>query len=351
VVGRVSCFALKQTFNCTFFLPASIYRALAANMVRQSVLVVVAFLAVSVFAEPFRRRRQSDDSSVVPCPVRCNWQFSNAWSKAVSFQTPTENMGTDTVDGNMDTFSIMCGVFKSYRECLDVCPTTNETHAAAVKATPSFDQVCVEKRSEFDHTLLCLSNNTKLYQSACRDDGEKLRASSARMTSPIDSTNPAYINEYCSTASQQLYCVLPIVRQTCGEAPDNYIRSIAYAILIATRDTIGEDVIKSSYPECTKYFDIAAHGVPTPISNDISTTTFNDTTPSTLLDNSNSTGNSSDVILRDDPIGETYVPGGPDRFGGSVSPRFTTPSGAPKVNFNNLLAFFTFSILFVFSCH
>lgn len=317
-------------------------------MIHQLIPLIFASFAVSAYAEPLRLRRQAFDTNEtslpLPCPIGCSWKLSHAWAKAISFDEPTPNMVPDTMIGDQnDVFGIMCGLFREYRNCLGGCVAANSDNKPALDASPPYDQVCTNKKSEFDIALPCLSNNTKIFRTACENDNEKLLAASVRLTGQKEA-DPVNIRDFCSSANRQLFCIFPLVRQTCGEAPYNLIRSITYATLVSLRATVTDQTIKAVYPECAKYFDTVAFGIPS-----LTTFAINATTLSTFAGNSTESNfTTTDTRKRDDPAGPTY----PDRASPRIQATSTpSPSHAHKFSLNNFLPFFAFSVFFLFSCH
>jgi len=313
-------------------------------MIHHLVPLIFALFAVSAYAEPLRYRRQSFDTNEtslpLPCPIGCSWRFSHAWAKAISFDEPTPNM---VIGNQSDVFGIMCGLFRGYQNCLRGCVAANIDNKPALDASPPYDQVCTDKRSEFDNALPCLSNNTKIFRTACRSDNGRLLAASDRLTGQKE-TNPANIRDFCSTANLQLLCIFPIIHQMCGEAPYYLIRSVTYATLASLRATVTDETIKALYPECVKYFDTVAFGIPS-----LTTPAINTTMASTFSGNSTESNSTmTDTRKRDDAAGPTY----PDRASPRIQENTTpSPSHAHKFNLNNFLPFFAFSVFFLFSCH
>jgi len=323
-------------------------------MIHQLVPLIFVSLVVSAYAEPLRLRRQSSNSSEtslpLPCPIGCSWRLSHAWAKAISFDEPTPNMVSETMVGDQsDVFGIMCGLYREYQNCLGGCVAANSDNKLSLDASPPFDQTCTNKKPEFDVALPCLSNNTKIFRTACESDNEKLLAASVRLSGQRVA-DPTNIQEFCSSANRQLFCILPIVRQTCGEEPYNLIRSITNATLVSLRETVTDETIKALYPDCAKYFDTVANGIPA-----LTTPAINITTPSTFVANATFAGNSTesnattiDTRKRDDAAGPIYPDRASPRLQATTTP---SPSHAHRSNLNNFLSFFAFSVFFLFSCH
>jgi len=307
-------------------------------MIHQLVPLIFALFAVSAYAESLRYRMlariSSKTSLLLSCPIGCSWRLSHAWAKAISFDEPTPNMVPDTVAGDQNgVFGIMCGLYREYQNCLGGCVAVNSDNKPSLAALPPFDQVCANKKPEFDVSLPCLSNNTKIFRTACESDNETLLAASVRLIvsgqRKADFTN---IREFCSSANRQLSCILHIVRQTCGEAPYNLIRSVTNATLVSLRATVPDETIKIMYPDCAKFFDTVANGIPA-----LTTPAINITTLSTFAANSTE----SNATRLDDAADH-------------ASPRIqatSTPSHAQNSKLNNFLAFFAFFVVFLFSCN
>jgi hypothetical protein len=320
------------------------------------------FLASAAFflvdAEPIRYRRQSGTGSsssiVIPCPVQCSWSFAQAWTKAISFETPTANMIDDRfIDVQNGTFGAMCKLYAGYQQCLRACVATNAEYSEAIKISPTYDQVCGQKEAEFESYLPCLANNTKTYQRVCQIPNENLLAASVRLTTQgkLDSN---IARDFCRTANDQSYCIFPILRQTCGDGPYDALRAIVNATFVNVRISIGEAVIEKFYPECEDYFNTIDHGIRMPIPAD-NRTMINETKPISIfvenattieVINIDSTTTSSLLILRDDANGSIYV----HPTGGRLGPRLRTTtesSGSGTVNnFSNTIVIITFSFLF-----
>jgi len=325
-----------------------------------SVLLFAAAIFV-IDAEPIRYRRQSGSTiSAVPCPVGCSWSFAQAWTKAISFETPTANMiDPQFVDKKNGTFGVMCSLYAGYQQCLRACVASNVTNADYAKAlgvSPSYDQVCGQHQSDFDAYLPCVSNNTRTYQRVCQSVNENLLAAGVRLTTQgrFDSI---VARQFCRSANEQAYCVFPVLRQTCGDGPYDALRSIVNASLAGIRVSIPSEVISRFYQDCAEYFDTIENGIRTPImpGNDSSMASAksihhrgdNDTTTE-----AEATERYDISILRDDANETIY--GNPT--GGRLGPRLRTTtiesSGTGSViHSSNTFAFFIFSILFSIFLH
>jgi len=259
-------------------------------MIHQLVLLIFALFAVSAHVH----HEMSGEEIPLPCPVVCSWMHSHAWAKAISFDK------LDSVSDQNGVFGIMCGIYREYQTCLrGKCVVDNFYNKPALDASPTYDQVCTNKKTEFDSALPCLYNNTELFRTACESDKEHLLAASVRLSGQRMDSPVNIPQDYCSTANRQLLCILPIIRQTCGEAPYNLIRSIINATLVM------QQRIKTWYPNCAKYFDTVANGIPA-----LTTSAIHTTTPSTFAANSAEPNSTAiDTRIRDDAAGPTN----PDR--------------------------------------
>jgi len=382
-IGFGSRCALRSVQQSTVQYPASYcivrhspshqfgYRCI--KMIRQLTPFLFAFVAIAVHAEPFRRRRQSADDATaasasstpatlplaisVPCPVQCNLRLVQAWAKAVSFDFPSTSMVNDgAVLGRSSnrTLDLMCSLFASHGRCLRACDASNDVYKAAIDSTPSYSQVCTDKQSDIDSSSPCLSKNAALFQRVCLGENEELLAASTRLAVQTQ-LERRVLRDYCRSANLQSFCTLPLVRQTCGDAPYNAIRSIINASLVGVRVSVGEKAITDFYPECDSYLNAISHGIPVIFSNGtlINLTAGNHTAISYTttdpmdFDNSTPVENTTSLMMRDDASGPTDDPEG-GRFGNSASPRFqtTTSSDAARSNCKNTMALFTtFSVL------
>jgi len=266
-------------------------------MIRQILAIFLAFVIFVADAEPLRLRRQATTSMAIPCPVQCSWSFSQAWTKAISFETPTANMIDDQlIDTNNGTIGVMCSLYSAYQHCLRACVASNNDYADVVKASPSYDQVCGNRRDEFDTYLPCLSNNTKTYKRVCQKVNENLLASSVRLTTQgkFDSD---VAKQFCRSANDQAFCIFPVLRQTCGDGPYTALRSIVNASLTSIRISISDDVIRRLYPDCGEYFETIQNGIVMP-----NKTSRFDTTivPNTTVSVNTTTHKSSTTSAYDD---------------------------------------------------
>jgi len=318
---------------------------------------LLAMIAITVYAEPLRRRRRQsgpDASSLIsaPCPVQCSWSFSQAWAKAISFETPTANMIPDRfLAGKNDTFSVICAIYEGYSMCLRGCTAGNSDTIPAVRASPTYVNVCTARQAEFDQYVPCLLNNTKLFQRSCQQDNENLLAASVRLNTQrkLDST----VRDFCNAANVQMFCVFPILRQTCGDGPYDAIRSIINASLVSVRASVRDDVIEAFYPECSIYFDTIVNGINTPTTFGNRSASSNSTVTESTTTTPTTANSTFDLLRRDDADGPTYETKG-GRFGATVTPRprnpTTTPSSHGVVHrFNSAFTFFTIIISALFS--
>jgi len=319
-------------------------------MVRQFIPVFVALIAavcIESSAIPVRRRRQvpaaSSAVSSVPCPVQCTWSFSQAWAKAISFETPTANMIDDQsmIASNASTFDVMCSLYLNNRICLRGCAATNKEFAKAFDAAPTHSEICADKKTDFDSYFPCVSNNTKTFQRVCQKENENLLAASVRLTTS-GKPDPTLARQFCSTANHQSFCILPVLRQTCGDGPYNSMRTIMNATFASVRATISDDAIEAFYPECSIFFETIEHGIPSSSDNKTIVDPFLPINGTAVrFDNSTSLFNATPTIMRDDPNGPTDQP--------KPKPRITstTSSNAGTViQFHNVFVIFAF---FLFS--
>jgi hypothetical protein len=336
-------------------------------MVRQVIPLLIASFAVLAVAEPLRLRlrrqatsgNETSSSSSFPmtCPVQCGRAISQDWAKAVGFNAPTQSMVTRDI-GDSATFSIMCGIYSEYRNCLQRCAIENpKDFQPILDVSPLYSQVCTSRQTDFDTVQPCLSNHTKSIRTACQKENDNLYAAAVRL-SPSTKFELDAPREYCKNAVTQLYCVFPIVNHACGEAPINLIRSLANATMVGLRQSIDFATLQSMYPDCVKYFQVLDDGIqyPTEPTNVTTSTTTMVSMDNSTMNNSTTALNSTTQLFntttpdskRDDPYGPTYPSGG--RFAGHSLAPTTTPSMATKIGLNNFLALFIFSMLFVFSC-
>jgi hypothetical protein len=289
-----------------------------------------------------------------------------AWAKAVSFGYPSPSM-VDDVEilgaSSNNTLDLMCSLFASHGRCLKACAASNDNvYKAALAATPSFDKVCTDKQADFDRASPCLSANTAEFQQVCQSDNEDLLAASVRL-SVMKQLEREVLRDYCRSASVQSFCVFPLVRQRCGDAAYDAIRSIINATLVGVRVSVGEKAILDFYPECDGYVNSVWYGSPITLENgtlfnittdshatgDSTTASHHTTIAPVDLDNTTLVENTTQLLVRDDAGGPAYDPEG-GRFN-SASPRFqsTTTASSDAVarrSFKNAMALFTFSIIF-----
>jgi len=340
-------------------------------MIRQLIPLLIVS-AIAIHAEPLRRRRQANDTAAaspsstpqtlpvaiaVPCPVGCNVRLISAWAKAVSFEPPTPSMvdNPEIVSSNR-TLDVMCSLFAEYRQCLTGCGASNDDYRAAIDATPTLSQVCIDKQAEIDNSAQCLSDNTPTFQQLCKTSNEELLAASVRL-SVQQQLVPEVLRGYCKAANIQAFCVLPMVRQKCGDAPYNTIRSIINGTLIGIKTSISERAIHDFYPECSAYLDTISSGLgigfengelfnitttSQPVSN--TTTTMIDQTTTAVVYNTTSDNTTS--LLRDDVNGPPYDPEGGRLAGISATPVQTTTSSAQRRSYQMTMVLSMCSVLF-----
>jgi len=322
-------------------------------MARQFLPLLFVFIAMTtVDAEALRRRRRqatTPPSIVVPCPIRCAWSRSQAWAKAISFETPSANMIPDqSISNTNDTFGVMCTIYRSYTTCLEGCPSE---YADIVSASPPVSKVCTDRKSDFDTYLPCFVNNTRTFQRVCQKENEQLLASAVRLNSPQQSDARA-TNEFCSAANRQAFCILPTLSQTCGADSSNLVRSIVNASMASVRAsfTASDKTAAALYPQCADYLRTIANGISTPsTSGNEKMANSNQTVVDDVSTNSSQVNTTEKVLRRDDANGPTYAAG--ERMAGSVSPRFlTTPSSGGTridININKMYLFVASSALFI----
>jgi hypothetical protein len=295
-------------------------------------------------------------------------QLSQAWTKAIAFEVPSSTIMDDKdIHGEKDAVGIMCTVYASYRNCLKACVagSGDGMNAGALDVSPPYSQVCTDKLNDNFTWSSCLTNNTKTYHDLCKNENEQALAAAVRLTSgqTLDQSN---MNSFCKAANSQLYCLLPLVRQTCTEQPYDLIRSIANASLISVRFSIGEKAIREQYPECETYLQTVDIGIPMDVSsspeattgttNILNTTTVMSTSSNQTAAINSTIGNTTSIgtttavignettttapIRRDDAGGQDDTQG---RFGGTGAPRYqsTTESSAvkPRLNFMSMITF------------
>jgi len=321
-----------------------------------SVYVLAAIFVVVIESDPIRFRRQSGSSStiVIPCPVQCSWTFAQAWTKAISFETPTANMIDDRfIETQNGTFGAMCRLYAGYQQCLRACVASNVEYKNALEVSPTYDQICGQKETDFESYLPCLTNHTKTYQRVCQGTNEHLLAASVRLTQ--DKFDSVIAKEFCKAANDQSFCILPILRQTCGDGPYDALRTIINATFDTIRVSIGgRKVIETFYPECESFFETIDHGISMTIpkhSQHNQTTSINDTMIISMNDE-NTTTKIDDtttklpLVLRDDVNGSIYVHPTGGRFGPRL--RTTTESSGSEtmINSYNIMVISMISLLF-----
>jgi len=327
-------------------------------MIGQLISISFVLVVLAANSESIRRHRRQaiPVSNVVTCPVQCSWSFSQAWTKAISFDTPTSNMIDDQlVTTNNGTFGLMCSLYSAYQGCLKACVATNDEYANAVNASPSYEEMCTDRQGEFDSYAPCLANHTPSYQKICQNANEDLLAAGVRLTTNTFTSTTA--REFCKAANDQAFCILPVLRQTCGDGPYDALRSIVNASLAGLRVSVGDEAVRTSFPECYGYFKTIENGIPITVAiRNETRMSSTDTTPILLQRNStmnstNETTTSWLSILRDDPVNGTSDEENPSggRLFASGSPRYrtTTESHSGTANhFHNKFLFFFCSIIF-----
>jgi len=319
---------------------------------------ILAFLAITVTVDAsplwvYRHRRQAETVPAV-CPVQCAWSFSQAWSKAISFEVPTANMiDEDMIVITNTTFGVMCSLYSAFKGCLRACAAGNSEFANVLNGTPTYHEICSSRQAEYDSYLPCLSNNTRTYQRVCQSANEQLLAASIRLTTGSKFSS-SVARHFCSAANEQAYCIFPVIQQTCGDAPSEALRSLVNASFIGIRSIVGPALIDKFYPECGVYFETIAHGISTPTNVDASANANASTTATTAMESvtaavepSIETTTASMIVLRDDGNSSVYN----DRPLQQTATTTETSGGQRSVIFSNsnLLAFFFIWILFHFS--
>jgi len=319
-------------------------------------------MVMAIDAEPlrlYRRRRQSvaDTTGLesAKCPIQCTWSFSQAWSKAISFEVPTVNMvDDDMVVKTNGTFGVMCSLYLQYKYCIRACAAGNADFQRVVDASPTYAELCKAREGEFDSYMPCVSNNTKTFQRVCQSVNENLLAGSIRLTTDAKFTSPI-VRQFCSAANEQAYCIFPVLRQTCGDGPYDALRSIINATLTGIRTVIDDKMIDSFFPECGVYFDTIAQGVRSGVSDDNSnnmTTTIDmmsTTAASPFSSNDNTTNTVAMIIQRDDGNGSIYGATGGRWAGTNYQTTTQSSGGSNTIYLNNLFLFSTIWVIYLFS--